>query len=923
VKRFHQLLAVGLVLGLAEAPAADLVFATPRLRLAIAEGVVASSLRALPGKRECLPSDWQLPLASVTVGAKRHDLCKVIATPTGLTMAFADCDTTLDVQVEAAPDWLRFTLREIRGTRPSAMDLLRVPIGIRGTIGRKLNIVYDERTAVCVLAAGRQVECRVRGSRHAYLSASSQDEPGPKLEGASAALIVCPPQGFPAIAQRAAHAFGLPVNETPDGVPAKETEAVRGSYYFIGFGEQDVDRMVAACQQAGIRQVMLNSGAWCRKVGHYELNQRNYPHGLAGLKGTVDRLHEAGILVGLHCFASKISKTDPYLTPVPDRRFWVQLRTRLAAGVTADQTEIQVQGDLRDWPGCKLTAKRYWEGGVQKHREVILDDEIIQFETIGPEGVWNTFQGCKRGAWRTVATAHAVGTEGRHYGVDGCINGYIIDQETSLLDEAQDRLAHVFNTCGFDMVYFDGGEDVDRRRFDYYVTNFQANAMAKFTKRPILHMGTIMTHGLWHSFARSGTVDTYLNTLSGAIVGGKPPETWPTVRDHIDRSVAYLQRCRTDLMPGELGWFGIWPRREFHGKQVEGLQLDEVEYLMARSLAYDAPVSLQTSFRQMDSHPLTPEILRVFRTYEELRLARAVPADEREKLAEKGANYALVQHDGKRQFVRLGERFQVGGNPDVYGLVGAFRDGSVATVWHAVRDGKLILGVEASASDFAGEPVLVRKAGDGWETPLDTRRLTLFSVLSPAALRKALVEAKAETRPPAMVLVRAEQARRLTGAMRLGSKAGIREEGAHGDVLACLGQTVYTKPSDSYAEYEIGIPRAGLWTVWARVRYPTGSDMSFGFVPDGQTPIMQGDQVLGNCGRNDRQWHWTGRGGGSTTVPPGEPIRLRLPEGRFRFRIYGRESTPDAATTPRLDLLLFVEGDGVVPTDALAVPLLK
>ena len=29
--------------------------------------------------------------------------------------------------------------------------------------------------------------------------------------------------------------------------------------------------------------------------------------------------------------------------------------------------------------------------------------------------------------------------------------------------------------------------------------------MSKFTKRPLIHMGTIMTHLLWPSFARSST----------------------------------------------------------------------------------------------------------------------------------------------------------------------------------------------------------------------------------------------------------------------------------------------------------------------------------------------------------------------------------------------------------------------------------
>lgn len=913
--RYRVLLAVGLSCWFGKA--AEMEFATSQFRLALAPDGTVASLNWLPGNRECLASTGKLPLASVTIAGKRHEARSAEVTPDGLVLAFADCDTSLVVAVETAPDWLRFTLRSIRGTRPEAVELARIPYGIDGTVGRVLNSVADERTVLWLAAAGMQADCGIRGGKHPYLAASSQDTPGPKLEGTSAALVVCAPGEFAAIAQRAAHAFGLPTNETLGGVPARDTELVRGSYYFLSFGEADVDRVIAICQAAGIRQVLLNSGAWCSKVGHYELNTRNFPHEIEGLRASVDRLHKAGILATMHCFASKVSKTDAYVTPVPDRRFWVDLRTRLATAITPDQTTIQVEGDLRDWPGCSLTAKRYWEGGVDKHREVILDDEIIQFESIGPEGIWNTFLGCKRGAWGTTAAAHAVGTEGRHYGVDGCINGYIIDQETTLLDEVQDRLAEVFNTCDFDGVYFDGGEDVDRRRFRYYVTNFQANAMAKFTKRPLLHMGTIMTHSLWHSFARSGTVDTYLNTLSGAIIGGKPPEQWPTVRDHIDRSVAYLLRCRADRMPGELGWFGIWPRREFHGKPVEGLQLDEVEYLLAKSLAYDAPISLQTSFREMDAHPLTPEILRLVRAYEELRLARAVPAEDCARLAEKGADFALVRTKGTPRFVRLGDRFNVGGSPDVYGLVGADGEGSLAVLWHATRDGKLTLDMPVTAADFAGDPVAVQAQGQTWELPLGTYRLTLFSPLSPTEFQAKLRQAQAVTRPPAMVLVRPEQAKRLEGKVQLGSTVGIREPEAHGDVLVCLGASNYTEPHDWFAEYTVEIPRAGLWTVWGRVRYPTGSDMSFGFVPAGQTPTLQGDQVLGNCGQNDRKWHWTGRGGGVATVPPGQPIRLHLEKGPFTFRIYGRESTPDVGTTPRLDLLLFIEGDGLVPTDDL------
>ncbi len=38
-------------------------------------------------------------------------------------------------------------------------------------------------------------------------------------------------------------------------------------------------------------------------------------------------------------------------------------------------------------------------------------------------------------------------------------------------------------------------------------------------------------------------------------------------------------------------------------------------------MALDAPISLQTSFSQMDRHPLTPDILEIVRVYEGARLA--------------------------------------------------------------------------------------------------------------------------------------------------------------------------------------------------------------------------------------------------------------------------------------------------------------
>lgn len=896
------------------AGAGEAVIEGQRLRLAIGEDATWRSVADKAAGKELCAQGKGAPLASVRIGDSTHRAQSARMEPDGqLALAFEGCDTRLVYAVEALPDWILFRLERIEGTRPSHVTLLSVPVAITQRVGRRLAGAWDDELAVCLMAANLQTQCSAsRRAGFAELAATTQDAPGPKLEGASAALVACPTKELDAILQKLAVACGLPRNDDK-GTPSRLLPIARQSYWFLTFGEKDADRVIALCKQSGFRQVMMNSGSWCRTVGHYTFNTANYPDGIESLRRTVARLHEAGILVGMHCFASKVSKTDAYVTPVPDPRFWVDLSATLATDVGAGDDTVRTSSDLREWPGSPVAKQKIWEGGVGKHQEVIIGDEVIRYKAIGPEGKWDTFLGCERGAWGTKAAPHKAGALCRHYGVDGCINGYIIDQETTLLDETTTRLAHVFNTCGFDMVYFDGGEDVDRRRFNYYVANFQAVAMGKFTKRPLVHMGTIMTHGLIHSFTRSGTVDTYLNTLHGHIIAGGKLETWPTVKSHIDRSVAYMLSVGEDRIPGELGWFGIWPK----GKNTDGLQLDEIEYLMCKSLAHDAPISLQASFAQMERHPLTPGILEIVRAYEELRLAGKVPEETRKRLGEKGREYLLFMRPDGPEFVEVQPAPQVAGGSGVRAVVGKRGGSAVASVWHhAGVQGKLTIPTHTIA--FGGMTAAgSERTPAGEAVPIGARREILsFAGLEPEDVRKLLAASTFEPRKPLTLWLQAEDAARIVGTMAKGSATGIKEEGAFGDMVLCTTRPNRAKPEEGYCEYRVEIPHEGRWTLWARVRYPSGSDDSFGIAPAGEKVTLDGNQVLGNCGLNERKWHWTGRGGGSTTPPPGQPIAFTLPRGPFVFRIYPREGAGTIALHPRLDLLCLSDDPSYIPTDA-------
>ena len=758
------------------ATAERIVLENPRLRAVLGDDARWRSLVDKTCGKDVCATGKQVAFASVDIGGKTHQATRAeLFGDDRLTIAFADCDTRLSYAVDATGDWIAFRLDTVAGTRPERVTLIRLAVTIAEHHGVVLNAAWNDRYAVCLRginlqsytdqpSGGQKHDIEgytkpVPKRDHTLLNIVTQDAPGPRLEGAGAALVAAPTSDLKPILGRLATAYGLPQNQA-GGVASRDLPSARHSYWFLRFSEKDVDKVIDYCRKTGLRQVMMNSGSWCASVGHYKFKESSYPGGIESLKRTVARLHEHGILVGMHTFVSKIAKYDAYVTPVPSRGFVVDMSTALAADVTADAVAIRTTGDLSQWPGSPVCEQKVWEGHVTRHQEVIIDDEIVRYESIGPEGKWDTFLGCERGAWETRAAAHGAATDCRHYAVDGGINGYIIDQDSPLFEETTSRLARVFNECDFDMVYFDGAEDVDRRRFPYYSPNAQAVAMSKFKKRPLIHMSGQFTHGLWHSFTRTGTIDQYPRTYLAYQKAGGTLKKWPTCKDHIGRSIGRITANKANMTPSEFGWFGIGPKSDAYDYDYDGLQFDEIEYLMVKSLAHDAPISLQTSFKGLELHPLTPDILEIVRQYEELRLTRKTPAETLSRLAEQQRDFvklpAGLQGGGgvgaPAEFIEVKALAQVAGTHDVRAFVGRRGDDAIATLWHYTGEpGELLLGTdEVAVYDVKGEAVETGKeAGGKTAVPADHRRILLhFPGLKPRAAAELLAGATLRMRNP-------------------------------------------------------------------------------------------------------------------------------------------------------------------------------
>lgn len=642
-------------------------------------------------------------------------------------LKFAPTDTVLTYSIEPFAEWFHFRLIAIQGTRPQNITFCQVPVNITENLGRLLNIAWDDKTSICLLAASLQPDCKIEvRNKVSMLTASAQDTPGPNLEGTSVALIVSPTPDIRNRLRRASHAFGMLINEDHQGVPSKETLGKKSYWFLFQLTENDADRVIEYCKLANIDQVLIGFHNWAKSSGHVEYNTKYFPDGLDSIKRLVKKLNDAGIGLGAHTFVSKIQKNDAYVTPIPDKRFWNDLPfVTLREDIDEKATTIKAANPIDQWPGSLVCKKKNWEADVKKHQEFTLNNEIIRYKSIDPNT--NTFLGCSRASYGTILTAHKAGDQIHHYAWESS-GMYIIDPETNLIDETARRMAQAFNECGFNMIYFDGGEDVPKNRFAYYASLVQQKTLQLITKKPFIHMGTAKTHRLWHSFTIGSTVDVYLNTYHKYVGAGKPiPKT---CKQHIDNSVKRVIAAQKSLIPGEFGWFGIWPETQRKGRIYQGLQLDQIEYVMTKCLAYDAPISLETSFEQMDKHPLTTSIVKIVGMYEKMRHDKSIDHKTIDMLKQTGKDYAYIRTADKNEFVQLEELDQVAGTHDIRSFIGKFDNGdAVATIWHYKGTPTPILLPENSNVKlvcFQAKELPMETVGSDVKIPVDHRRLTLI-----------------------------------------------------------------------------------------------------------------------------------------------------------------------------------------------------
>ncbi|MBM4018190.1 MAG: hypothetical protein FJ288_07650 [Planctomycetes bacterium] len=590
-----------------EAPAPAAVFETEHLRLAVGpDGCGTAFIDRRTGK-DYWPKDRAHPFIFIRRGGR-------VVAPTGLaadggaiTAAFPD-GISVTVRITQKPRWLVLEVESVRGAGHEQVVFGALRLDLTKRVSPISGVASDGDFAACVRALNLKANLRLGGvPAHFEPTAYARYA----FAGAKAALVGCPASALRPLLQDLVREEGLPWS--PVGGPfALDAEENRGSYVFATVSEKNADEWIALAKRAGLAQIHLIG--WEQSLGHYEPRADLFPGGLDGLKAVVAKIHAAGLRAGMHVLSGGISRDDPFVRPVPDRRLAKDGRFTLAA----DVGEADKNLPLAEPPGDLATHWAY----SGRSNVVQVGDELIQYTAVSQAEPY-ALGGCTRGAFGTRAAAHQKGADVHH--LFAIYDTFQPDPDSTLVDDVAERIARPFNECKFDMIYMDGAEGMPD---GWHGCARMREAIFRRLKGRVLVEASEWGHHSWPFHSRLGAYDY---------------PHWGLKRfvDVHCRDAEGYQAA--SLLPAQLGWWAILGPSKDHPSEFP----DEIEYLCVKSLATDMPMSFQgIGAGAKPWNARQDEYLDVIGRYERLRLGRAVPEEVRARLRTPREEFRLMPAGG-------------------------------------------------------------------------------------------------------------------------------------------------------------------------------------------------------------------------------------------------------------------------------------
>jgi hypothetical protein len=389
-----------------------------------------------------------------------------------------------------------------------------------------------------------------------------------------------------------------------DGKWVKTNRAAAAAYLIYDFGEKTIEEAIEYTKKAGLKY-LYHPGPF-KNWGHFELDENSFPNGWDGLKICVEKAEAEGIYVGLHTLSNFITTNDPYVSPVPDSRLGEVGYSELAGAVDENQVEIPI-----------VSPVYFNQFSNNNLHTVMVGSELIRYRTVSESAPWKLLD-CQRGAWGTKKASHETGAKISKL-ADHAYKVFLTNPELTI--EMAERLADLYNHCGLRQISFDGIEGNNSTGMGNYgeilfATTWYNNLSDKIREHLIIDASRT-SHYFWHTYTR-------MNWGEPWYAGFRESQT-----EYRMKNQAYFQR---NMMPGMLGWFSM---KNF-------TPVEDIEWMLARSAAYDAGYAFVTGKEQLEANGHAPEILELIKLWENARMKNVFSEDQKERMKDIKSEFHLV-----------------------------------------------------------------------------------------------------------------------------------------------------------------------------------------------------------------------------------------------------------------------------------------
>ena len=735
----------------------DIVLENKKFRLVIGEDAIAKSLVVKSTGAECLRQDEDIALFSVTQERPFNNEVK-LAHPnkrttyqanrvrregSKLIVNFEIVPVEAVIEVKESDSYIAFTLTGfnvehehyggLKMQKPPVAELrlIQLPIANREHFGEWLNVSWDEKAAVNVLAVNPYAVVDSE-RRKGYRIMTADVRRDLKLKNCTVALVAAAADELMDSIDQLEQENNLPL-----GVQSRRGPRINASAYHSGsITPLNVDEHIKYAKMGGFRMMLIYYTSIFKEhhgyglCGDYDYRDE-YPNGAEDLKKMLAHIKANGITPGIHFLQTHIGMWSRYVTPVADHRLNLTKHFTLAKPLTKGDTTVYVENNpegtvLAD--GCRILK---------------FGGELISYENYTTEYPY-CFYGCQRGHQDTYVTEHPMGEIGGILDVSefGGSSVYL-DQNSSLQDEVGKKLADAYN-CGFEFIYFDGSEGTNAP-FDVHVPNAQYRVYKKLEKKPLYTEGAAKAHFSWHFLSGGNAFDVF------------PP---PIFKPMIDRFPAEeAPRMREDFTRLNFGWWGYWTPGEKVSENTVvtqlkeadkdfcldiGTQPDMLEYGTSRAAAWDCPVTVITNLDKYQAHPRTADNLEVMKRWEDVRESKWLTDEQKLELRKLGNEHILLINEDKE--FELVPYQQITPNHAGVRAFAFERKGATWVVyWHTFGEATLKLPVAAADVEVRKELYEDAIAIEGCECcvklPISDRRY-IKTALSVEAIKEAFDKAE-------------------------------------------------------------------------------------------------------------------------------------------------------------------------------------